>query len=108
MQGGRRWEGREEVDKFRVRALAAVALWNFCPLEIRRSCQPLFSEWTRGSGHPCFPEFTEFKNGILWSTAVPVGNDPQAKCKVIGEVAPENQFFLTSKARVIVDSPGSL
>lgn len=38
MQGGRRWEGREEVDKFRVRALAAAALCNFCCLEIGRSC----------------------------------------------------------------------
>lgn len=52
-----------------------------------------------------FLEFTECKNGIPRSA---VGNGPQAKRKETGEVTPENQFFLTSKAGAIMDSPGSL
>lgn len=34
----RRWEGREEVDEFRDKVLAAVELWNFSCLQIGRSC----------------------------------------------------------------------
>ena len=48
-----------------------------------------------------FLEFTECKNDIPRSA---VGNDPQAKHRETGEVPPENQFFLTSKAGAIMDS----
>lgn len=44
------------------------------------------------------------RNGVPWS--LPVGNDPQAKGKVTGEMIPENQFFLTSKAGAAVGSLG--
>lgn len=40
------------------------------------------------------------RNGVPRS--IPVGNDPQAKGKVTGEMAPENQFFSTSKAGTVV------
>lgn len=44
------------------------------------------------------------RNGVPRS--IPVGNDPQAKGKVTGEMAPENQFFSTSKAGAVVGSLG--
>lgn len=89
MLGGRRWEGREDVDKFRVRALAAVALCSFC----WRSGEAVSLLSQKGHVDKVthvFLEFTECKNGIPRST---VGNDPQAKRRETGEVAPENQFF---------------
>lgn len=57
---------------------------------------------------PTFLDSRNVRNGAPRSIAMPVGNDPQAKVKVPGKLAPENQFFLTTKAGATVDSPGPL